>query len=155
MEKTEKGPDSHTQMLNKRMRDFYMYGQVSYFDILVGASDLSDFSTRYDFLRRILQPDAELIAKTMAERESIAQKKELERAVVAIQELRKVAVEKRMPVASRYQGKRSMLDDLESQKDEADGPTFTSRSASTAFRPTYRGICHKRQKEQTDGLFAL
>lgn len=121
LEKTEKSLASRTQILNKRIRDIYMYGQVSYIDILVGASDFTDFTTRYDLLRRILKADAELITKAKAERELIAQKKkELERDAAAIQELRKIAVEKRTLVASRYQAKRSILDNLESQKDEAE-----------------------------------
>lgn len=121
LEKTEKSLASRSQVLNKRMRDIYMYGQVSYLDILVGASDFNDFVTRYDLLRRILQSDAELIAKAKTERELIAQKKkELERDVAAIQELKKIAVEKRTLVASRYQAKRSILNNLESQKDEAE-----------------------------------
>lgn len=121
LEKTEKSLASRTHVLNKRIRDIYMNGQVSYIDILVGASDFTDFTTRYDLLRRILKADAELISKAKAERELIAQKKkELEQDVAAIQELKKIAVEKRTIVASRYQVKRSILDNLESQKDEAE-----------------------------------
>lgn len=121
LEKTEKSLSSRTKLLNRRIRDIYMYGQISYLDILLGASDFTDFVTRYDLLRRVLQSDADLIAKAGAERKLIAQKrKELEQDMLAIQELRKQAVEKRTIVASRYQAKRSILDNLESQKDEAE-----------------------------------
>ena len=121
LEKTEKSLAGRSQMLNKRIRHIYMNGQLSYLDVLFGASDFTDFVTRYDLLRRILQLDAELIAKAKAEREFIAQKKkELERNIAAIQGLRQVAVEKKEQVTSRYQAKLSILDSLESQKDETE-----------------------------------
>ncbi len=121
LEKTEKSLAGRSQMLNKRIRHIYMNGQLSYLDVLFGASDFTDFVTRYDLLRRILQLDAELIAKAKAEREFIAQKKkELERDIAAMQGLRQVAVEKKEQVTSRYQAKLSILDSLESQKDETE-----------------------------------
>ena len=121
LEKTEKSLAGRSQMLNKRIRHIYMNGQLSYLDVLFGASDFTDFVTRYDLFRRILQLDAELIAKAKAEREFIAQKKkELERDIAAMQGLRQVAVEKKELVTSRYQAKLSILDSLESQKDETE-----------------------------------
>lgn len=39
-----------------RIRDVYVNGQVSYIDILDDASGFTDFTTRYDLIRRILKP---------------------------------------------------------------------------------------------------
>lgn len=52
-----------------------MNGQVSYIDVLFGATNFSDFITRYELLKRVLRADMELIAKAKAERELVTQKK--------------------------------------------------------------------------------
>lgn len=120
LEKTEKNLNERSRVLHKRVRDLYMFGQISYVDILFGASDFTDFATRYELLKRVVQSDKQLIEKAKADRELISKKKaELERDVAAVEELRKVAAEKRNMVASRYQAKRSVLDNLETQQDEA------------------------------------
>lgn len=139
LEKTEKSLTNRSQVLNKRIRDIYMNGQVSYLDILLGAADFTDFTTRYDLLRRVLKSDSELIAKAKAERELIARKKqEMERDLVAMQELKKLAVEKRTIVASRYRVKRSILDGLESQQDEAERAYNELRRSSNRIEQMIR-----------------
>lgn len=56
------------------MRDVYKNGQVSYLDVLLGAADFGDFTTRMDILKRVLNQDVVLIAKVKAERELILEK---------------------------------------------------------------------------------
>lgn len=66
--------------LQKRVRDIYIHGQISYLDILFGAKDFSDFLTRMDLIKRILRYDYDLITKIHQERNSIIQTKaELEK----------------------------------------------------------------------------
>ncbi len=120
LQKTERSIAVRSQVLNKRIRDIYMNGQVSYIDVLFGATNFSDFITRYELLKRVLRADMELIAKAKAERELVTQKKnELERDLAVVQNLRQQAVEKRTMVASRYQAKRDVLDNLETERSSA------------------------------------
>lgn len=120
IEHTEKKINERSQVLNKRIRDIYMNGQVSYVDVLFGAKDFGDFVNRYELLKRVLKNDTELIAKTKAERELVVAKKaDLERDLATIQVLRQQAVEKRNVVASRYQAKREVLNGLEAEQNAA------------------------------------
>ena len=121
MKKAEKNLAERSQILNKRMRDIYKNGQVSYLDVLVGAADFGDFTTRMDILKRVLNQDAILIAKVKAERELIIQKKaELDRDKASILELKKAADAKKRIVESRKQDREVVLNSAVNQRDTAE-----------------------------------
>jgi len=71
--KAEKRLATQNLILNKRIRDIYQNGQLSYLDVLLGANDFSDFTTRVDILQRIINKDLDLVMKVKAERELVLQ----------------------------------------------------------------------------------
>ena len=52
-------------VLEKRVRDIYINGQISYLDVLFGAKDFGDFLTRMDLLKRVMIRDSELVANVL------------------------------------------------------------------------------------------
>lgn len=52
-------------VLEKRVRDIYINGQISYLDVLFGAKDFADFLTRMDLLKRVMIRDSELVANVL------------------------------------------------------------------------------------------
>ena len=61
----KKDYDSRHKILQKRVRDIYINGQISYIDVLFGAKDFADFLTRMDLLRRILIQDSDLVTSLL------------------------------------------------------------------------------------------
>lgn len=59
--KTERDYEKKLHRLERRIRDIYINGQISYIDVLFGAHDFGDFLTRMDLLKRVLYNDAELV----------------------------------------------------------------------------------------------
>ena len=53
-------------VLETRVRDIYINGQISYLDVLFGAQDFGDFLTRMDLLKRVIIRDSELVADVLA-----------------------------------------------------------------------------------------
>ena len=53
-------------VLEKRVRDIYINGQISYLDVLFGAKDFADFLTRMDLLKRVMIHDSELVTSVLA-----------------------------------------------------------------------------------------
>ena len=53
--------EGRQKIFEKRVRDIYINGQISYVDVIFGAKDFGDFLTRMDLLKRILNYDSELI----------------------------------------------------------------------------------------------
>ena len=52
-------------ILENRVRDIYINGQISYLDVLFGARDFGDFLTRMDLLKRVMIHDSELVANVL------------------------------------------------------------------------------------------
>lgn len=78
--KTEASLKVRSNIYAKRIRDIYKNGQVSYLDVLFGAKDFSDFSTRMELLERIIKQDLKLIDKIKQEKLAlVAQKSQLEK----------------------------------------------------------------------------
>lgn len=121
MAKAEKDLAQRGKILNKRMRDIYENGQINYLDVLFGARDFGDFTTRMDLLKRVIKQDTDLIAKVKAERELIAQKQEeLERDRAAILELKKTAAEKKQLIEARKKEREKVLDKAVNDRDAAE-----------------------------------
>lgn len=58
-----------------RLRDIYINGQVNYLDVLLGAKDFSDFSSRMFLLQRIIKSDISLMEQMQKDAEEIAARK--------------------------------------------------------------------------------
>lgn len=119
--RAEKSLVERNKILNKRIRDIYKNGQISYLEVLLGATDFRDFSTRVDILQRVLSSDVALIAKVKAERELVIQKKaELERDRAAVLELEKAAAAKKNVVEIRRNEREAVLTSAVSERDTAE-----------------------------------
>lgn len=57
--------------LEKRVRDIYINGQISYLDVMFGAQDFEDFLTRMDLLKRVMIQDSELVNQVLTYRNEI------------------------------------------------------------------------------------
>lgn len=73
--KTEASLKARSGIYAKRIRDIYKNGQISYLDVLFGAKDFSDFSTRMELLERIIKQDLKLIEKIKQEKLSLLEQK--------------------------------------------------------------------------------
>lgn len=68
LEKTQADLKIKNHKLQKRVRDIYINGQISYVDVLFGAKDISDLMSRMDVLKRIIRHDYDLIMKVKEEK---------------------------------------------------------------------------------------
>ena len=64
-----------TAILNVRIKDIYMNGQVSYLEVLLKSTSFSEFITTFEILRRIVKQDTSLVNSIEVERRDIANKK--------------------------------------------------------------------------------
>lgn len=107
--------------LNKRVRDIYENGQISYLDVLLGSKDFSDFTTRMDILKKIIKKDITLVNQVRAERALIVQKRgELEQDRAAVLNLKTEAAAKKTQIAAKRQEREKVLAAAESEKQAAE-----------------------------------
>ncbi|MBR6012716.1 MAG: peptidoglycan DD-metalloendopeptidase family protein [Selenomonadaceae bacterium] len=62
---TQRDLEKKHKVLEKRVRDIYINGQISYIDVLFGAKDFSDFLTRMDLLKRVIMQDSSLVSEVL------------------------------------------------------------------------------------------
>ncbi len=142
--KAEKNLSERSLILNKRIRDIYQNGQLSYLDVLFGANDFSDFTTRMDLLKRIMNKDIELIIKVKAERQLVLQKRaELESDKAAILQLEKAAIEKKKIIESSKKEREAVLEKAINDRDVAEQSyqelLEASRKIEQMIRQSQRG----------------
>ena len=129
-------------ILNRRIRDIYKNGQLSYLDVLLGANDFSDFATRVDILQRVVQKDLDLIIKVRAERLLILQTREtLERDRAAILEMKQVVEDKKNIIESSKK-------ELEKLLDKAVGERKESEDAYQGLLQSSRNIAQMIRRNQ-------
>ena len=63
LEKKQQEMQERMLIYRKRLRDIYINGQINYLDVLLGAKDFSDFSSRMYLLQKIISRDLELLEK--------------------------------------------------------------------------------------------
>lgn len=107
--------------LKKRVRDIYMHGQISYIDVLFGAKDFHDLSTRMDLWKKIIRQDYELVKAIMAERAAVLELKEqLEVEQKHQKMLTDVAERRESSILERRDRKQVMMEQLEGEREAAD-----------------------------------
>ena len=76
LEKKQQEMQERMLIYRKRLRDIYINGQINYLDVLLGAKDFSDFSSRMYLLQKIISRDLELLEKLKQDAAEIHSRKE-------------------------------------------------------------------------------
>jgi len=99
------------KIFNKRVRDIYINGRLSYIDVVIGAKDFNDFANRVEILRRIIDSDIALINEIKKERAEIETRKAaLEADKAKLVELEKVAQQKQALVEQKKAERQAVLE---------------------------------------------
>ena len=59
--KKQQQVDHRNKVYRKRLRDIYINGQINYLDVLLGAKDFGDFSSRMYLLQKIIKSDLAML----------------------------------------------------------------------------------------------
>lgn len=76
VEEKEMEVEERSDIFAERFKQSYQIGQVSYLEVLFQSSSFSDFLTRFEFLKRLIENDNQLLAELQAERETLEKKKQ-------------------------------------------------------------------------------
>ncbi len=126
-------------ILRKRIRDIYINGKLSYLDVVLGAKDFNDFSTRVQLLRRIINSDMELIKAVKEERAQIEiQKAELERDYQRILQLKDEAIKQQAAVEEKKAEQMAVLHKAQTDKAVAEAAYAELEAASNEIAEMLR-----------------
>lgn len=76
LEKKQQEVDQRMVIYRKRLRDIYINGQINYLDVLLGAKDFSDFSSRMYLLQKIISSDLAMLDQLRRDAEDINTRKQ-------------------------------------------------------------------------------
>lgn len=76
LEKKQQEVDQRMVIYRKRLRDIYINGQINYLDVLLGAKDFGDFSSRMYLLQKIISSDLAMLEQLKKDAEEINTRKE-------------------------------------------------------------------------------
>lgn len=68
--------DGRLAILNLRLKEMYQYGDVNFLEVLLKSSSLSDFLTRFEYLKYIANNDKKLLDDVTAIKASLEQEKQ-------------------------------------------------------------------------------
>lgn len=135
--------DKHA-VLENRVRDIYINGQISYLDVLFGAQDFGDFLTRMDLLKRVMIRDSELVADVLAYQTEIKEVGKQLEADRRIQEELATKAESAMEVKLEKVAKQQALIDLMENDKEVYDRQYDEMMASSA---EVERLIHEREAE--------
>lgn len=75
--KKQQEVDKRIHIYQKRLRDIYINGQINYLDVLLGAKDFSDFSSRMYLLQKIISSDLAMLDQLKKDLDEIDSRKKL------------------------------------------------------------------------------
>ncbi|SES80546.1 murein hydrolase activator EnvC family protein [Anaerobranca gottschalkii] len=127
---TERYLEEQTAYFEARMRALYQRGSVGYLEVLLSATNFSDFITRFNFLRTMIEDDVRLVEeikekKAFLEEERIEQVNRRQRLIILKEEALdvQVQIEKNMAeqnaLARKLQSQMHRLDSYIKQMEEA------------------------------------
>lgn len=69
--------DGRQETLRKRVRTIYEEGQVSYFEVLLQSTDISDFISRIEYLGSLVDNDQKILTDIQIQKDQLDEKKEV------------------------------------------------------------------------------
>ena len=131
-------------VLENRVRDIYINGQISYLDVLFGAKDFGDFLTRMDLLKRVMIRDSELVSEVLAYQTEIKEVGKQLEADKRIQEELADKAAKAMEVKQEKVAKQQALIDLMENDKEVYDRQYDEMMASSA---QVERLIHAKEEE--------
>jgi len=118
LQKAEARLGERTDIFNQRLREIYMQGDMSYLEVLLEASSITDFLTRFDFLQKILEQDVSLLKEIEEERQYIAKRKiELETRQIQVESVKLDNESKQAYLKQQREEKEKLLSSIQAQKE--------------------------------------
>ncbi|WP_054951251.1 murein hydrolase activator EnvC family protein [Numidum massiliense] len=112
----EKRVAERDEILSERLRLIYEKGEVSYWEVLLGAKDFNDLLLRFDSLHTIAQQDKELLEAQKRDRDIVAKaKRAVEQNLAKLNTLKAEAKEQRTLLAKQQSKKKVALASLQKE----------------------------------------
>lgn len=143
-----------TAVLNVRVKDIYMNGKVNYLEVLLEARSFSDFVTRFEFLRRIVRQDMELVKSIEDQRKDIADnKRNLESKLSRIKSLERNKENQQITLETVKEDREEKLDEIKSKQKALEAALNEQEQESKALEQLIKKKTQKKTPSKGTGRF--
>lgn len=139
IENKQRDYDGRMAIFNQRLKQMYQYGDVNFLEVLLQSSSLTDFLTRFEYMKYIANNDQKLLDEVSAIKTSLeAEKKNLSsmKTTLEVKKQNQVAKSQELEVAS--QKKQSLVNqinaDLNAQFDLLEDLEAESKALSSEIQ---------------------
>lgn len=107
--------DGRLAIFNLRLKEMYQYGEVSYLEVLLQSSSLSDFLTRFEYIKRIANNDKRLLDEVTEIKNSLEeQKASLNSMKTTLEMNKKSQMSKSAELATASQAQQQLVNEINS-----------------------------------------
>ena len=113
--------EGRMKIYRQRLRDIYINGQINYLDVLLGAKDFSDFSSRMYLLKKIIANDVSLLADLRKKKAELETAQEvLESNMVRVKTVHSEVSSKQQLVAQKTMEREAAYNDAVAEQSRLD-----------------------------------
>ena len=138
---TEKNLVERRKILGQRMKDIYKRGQISYLDVLLGATDFVDFATRVQVLQKVLSNDVNLITDVLHKQAELGRmKSELTQQKERLALVRKEAEDHKNVIETERKAQKEIYDRIFANKELAEREQKELEDTSRQIERALKGL---------------
>jgi murein DD-endopeptidase MepM/ murein hydrolase activator NlpD len=154
LQKTQASLDGRTHIFDQRLRTIYIDGNVSYLDVLFQATNLTDFLTRFDLLRRIAEQDISLMQQITAMHDQIAQNEnDLEGRKAQLTVVQNQTLAKQDTLTANSRQKEQLVSQIQAQMGILQHNVDEDEAYSQQLTQIIQGLTNKNGPPQGTGRF--
>ena len=102
-----------------RMRTLYKTGPVDYIEVILGSNSFSDFLTRLETIKRVIEADKLLLAEFKKQKDLVKQKRdELKEQEAQILAQKNIINERKATIVSRQGERKKLMEQLKKEEEE-------------------------------------
>jgi len=113
--------EERTGYFNQRLNEIYQQGEVSFLSVVLDATSLTDFLTRFDFMQKIAANDVEKLRELEQTRQILMEKEaDLQEKAFRFKNLKSQKENKQRQMELQSRQKNNLLNNIQQQKSEYD-----------------------------------
>jgi murein DD-endopeptidase MepM/ murein hydrolase activator NlpD len=138
----------HDEMLKRRLVDVYEFGDLTYFNALIGARSFSEFVERWEDLRLLIAANQRTVRSRKAAEERVAAiEADLERTRLALQQEESAQQEARSQLDSLADERRNLVELTAVRRRGVESEVAQMESLSAAEESALEGLILERERE--------
>ena len=138
----------HDEMLKRRLVDIYEYGDLTYFNALIGTRSFSEFVERWEDLRLLIAANERTVRTRKAAEERVAAiEADLERTRLALQQEEAAQQEARSQLDSLAGERRNLVELTAVRRRSVESEVAQMESLSAAEESALEGLILERERE--------